>query len=188
MRGLALLVAVIAGELIAGAGPAVAKAEAACDLISAQGVAAIVGGPMENDTPPGSPDSLCDFGSVGDVAQAWLVTVTLFTPRTIRQQNVGRAFGVTGGCRALQCKKFVKAMKDGSPGELYDAQTHGPSFQCHNARLSCFITNANILWAKHGDHVVAILATHWAVRKSPEPHGAALTQELGLLNYVSPRL
>jgi hypothetical protein len=197
MRGLALLVAVtIAGELIAGARPAVAKPEAACDLISAQGVAAIVGGPMENLTTPGSSDSLCTFSSaVSEVEQpriAWIVRVTLFTPRTIRQQGVGRAIGAMGGCRnATQCKKVVKAMKDGSPGGLYDAQTPGSSFHCRNARLSCFFTNpgrASIVWAKHGDAVVAILA--YIGPASPGSTGAssALTKELGLLNDISLRL
>ena len=205
MRGLALLVAVtIAGELIAGACPAVAKAEAACDLISAQGVAAIVGGPMEKVTTPGSPDSLCTFSSViSKVEQpqiAWIVTVTLFTPRTIRQPGVSQAMGAIGGCRnATQCKKVVKAMKDGSPGELYDAQTPGSS-PCRNARLSCFFSNpgsASIVWAKHGDAVVAILAYIGAA--SPGATGAststaasrastALTKELGLLNDISLRL
>jgi hypothetical protein len=206
MRGLALLVAVtIAGELIAGACPAVARAEAACDLISAQGVAAIVGGPMENLTTPGSSDSLCTFSSViSKVEQpqiAWIVTVALFTPRTMRQQGVSRAMGAIGGCRnATQCKKVVQAMKDGSPGELYDAQTPGSSSPCRNARLSCFFTNpgrASIVWAKHGDAVVAILAYIGAA--SPGATGAststeasrassALTKELGLLNDISLRL
>jgi hypothetical protein len=201
MRGLALLVAAaIAGEQITGACPAVAKAETACDLISAQGVAAIVGGPMENLTTPGSSDSLCTFSSViSKVEQpqiAWIVRVTLFTPRTIRQQGVGQAIGAMGGCRnATQCKKFVKAMKDGSPGELYDAQTPGSSSHCRNARLSCFFTNpgrASIVWAKHGDAVVAILAYIGAA--SPGSTGAstgassALTKELDLLNDISLRL
>jgi hypothetical protein len=203
MRGLALLVAVaIAGELIAGACPAVAKAEAACDLISAQGVAAIVGGPMENLTTPGSSDSLCTFSSViSKVEQpqiAWIVRVTLFTPRTIRQQ--GMAIGTIGGCRnATQCKKVVQAVKDGSPGELYDAQIPGSS-PCRNARLSCLFTNpgsASVVWAKHGDEVVAILAYIGAA--SPGATGAststgasrassAQTKELGLLNDISLRL
>ena len=201
MPGFALLVAVaIAGELITGACPAVAKAETACDLISAQGVAAIVGGPMENLTTPGSSDSLCTFSSVINKVEqpqiAWIVTVALFTPRTMRQQGVSRAMGAIGGCRnAMQCKAFVKAMKDGSPGELYDAQIHGSSSQCRNARLSCFFSNpgsASIVWAKHGDAVVAILAYIGAA--SPGSTGAstaassALTKELGLLNDISLRL
>ena len=205
MVGFALLVAVaIAGELIAGACPAVAKAETACDLISAQGVAAIVGGPMENDTTPGVSDSLCTFSSVVSKVEqpqiAWIVTVTLFTPRTIRQPGVSQAMGAIGGCRnATQCKKVVQAMKDGSPGELYDAQIPG-SPPCRNARLSCFISNpgsASIVWAKHGDEVVAILAYIGAA--SPGATGAststgasrassALTKELGLLNDISLRL
>ena len=206
MRGLALLVAVaIAGELIAGACPAVAKAETACDLISAQGVAAIVGGPMENLTTPGSSGSLCTFSSViSKVEQpqiAWIVQVTLFTPQTIR--HVGLALGTIGACHnATQCKKVVQAVKDGSPGELYDAQTPGSSSPCRNARLSCFFSHAgtgsaDIVWAKHGDAVVAILAYIGAA--SPGATGAststeasrassALTKELGLLNDISLRL
>jgi len=203
MRGLALLVAVtIAGELIAGACPAVARAEAACDLISAQGVAAIVGGPMENLTTPGSSDSLCTFSSVINKVEqpqiAWIVQVTLFTPQTIR--HVGLALGTIGACHnATQCKKVVQAVKDGSPGELYDAQIPGSS-PCRNARLSCFFSNpgsASIVWAKHGDAVVAILAYIGAA--SPGATGAststeasrassALTKELGLLNDISLRL
>ncbi len=193
MRGLALLVAVtIAGELIAGARPAVAKPAAACDLISAQGVAAIVGGPMENLTTPGS-DSLCTFSSViSKVEQpqiAWIVQVTLFTPQTIR--HVGLALGTIGACHnATQCKKVVQAVKDGSPGELYDSQTPGSS-PCRNARLSCFFTNpgrASVVWAKHGDEVVAILAYIGAASPGSTGASSALTKELGLLNDISLRL
>jgi hypothetical protein len=209
---IAVAVTIFFGALV-WALPAVAKTNKACDLITAQGVSSIVHVQMTKVTTADSPDSLCQFADLTNLRESgngrsprWTVIVTLFTPLTMRRPGVGGVIAKVGcvqpGTHSVnpQCNK---ALADHSPAELYNAQPRSFKSCQKNPSTSCFVSNGNVVWAKHGSQVVAIAAwyvtgqdtlpAHYGpmptLYSGPEQTGhLEIGQELDLLNYVSLKL